>query len=236
MRLLLSSFFFVLALPCIAQDKPIPIDEEGHHHLVLENEYTRVFHTEVPPKQSTLMHQHDHDYVWVQIGPADVRNERVGSTPAEVKLKDGDVKFIKGGFAHKVTNLMDSPFVNITIEVKKPATKPICNASWPGSEPAENKACGFTMVTGMAGQNYEFETDTVQGRTWFLVGTGTGVTPGDYDKPRLLVALTRLHCYCGGTQDLQMTTGDVAWVAKGSQEDVRKVGSESPRFVIVSFN
>jgi hypothetical protein len=52
----------------------VPIANEPHHHLVLENSYVRVFHVSVPPHDATLLHQHDVPYIYVSLGPADVIN------------------------------------------------------------------------------------------------------------------------------------------------------------------
>src|SRR5947207_11887244 len=104
-----------------APDKPeiVPITEEHHHHLVLENEYVRVFHVEVAPHAETKFHQHDMDYVFVTLGDSVVESERVGEKPVKLELKDGETRFTKGGFAHKAVNLSDKPFVNVTVELKK---------------------------------------------------------------------------------------------------------------------
>src|SRR4051812_45986009 len=93
-----------------ANDKPakpdakpavVPITQEEHHHLVLENDYVRVFHVEVAPHSETLYHQHDMDYVFVTLGDSVVESVRVGEKPMKLELKDGDTRFTKGGFAHK---------------------------------------------------------------------------------------------------------------------------------------
>jgi quercetin dioxygenase-like cupin family protein len=99
--------------------KVVPITEEQHHHLVLENEYVRVFHVEVPPHSETLYHQHDMDYVFVTLGDSKVASERADGKSVTLELKDGDTRFTKGGFAHKAVNLSDKPFVNVTVELKK---------------------------------------------------------------------------------------------------------------------
>ena len=225
----------VLTVLALAQEKPVPITSEAHHQLVLENECTRVFHVVIAPKESTLMHQHDLDYVFVQIGAADISNEKAGAAAAEVKFADGTVRFAKGGFAHKVTNLLDTPFVNLTIEVKKPSTKSLCAAAWPGVAAEKPEGCGATITTGSSGQTYNLGTDAVEAHTWFTTGNGTSVTPDDAEYPRLLVALTPLRCNCGGAQTKEMKPGDVAWVPKGTLAEVSKSGDAGARFVMVSF-
>jgi quercetin dioxygenase-like cupin family protein len=102
-----------------AAPKIVPITEEQHHHLVLDNDYVRVFHVEVAPHSETLYHQHDMDYVFVTLGDSEVESVPVGKEAKKLELKDGDTRFTKGGFAHKAVNLSDKPFVNVTVELKK---------------------------------------------------------------------------------------------------------------------
>ena len=104
MKTIVSAALFCLLVGVVcAQEKAVPVGEEGHHQLVLENEYTRVFHVVLAPKESTLMHQHDRDYVYVMIGSSQVEVVKPGAAPTQMKLNDGDVKFTKGPLTHKVT-------------------------------------------------------------------------------------------------------------------------------------
>jgi hypothetical protein len=109
-----------LAISLHAQSAPtvVPIRKEGHHHLVLENDYVRVYSVEVAPHSETLYHQHDLDYIFVTLGDSDVDSVRVGEPPAHLLLKVGDVGFTKSGFADKAMNNSDKPFKNVTIELK----------------------------------------------------------------------------------------------------------------------
>ncbi|HEX8836529.1 MAG TPA: hypothetical protein VF748_06320 [Candidatus Acidoferrum sp.] len=93
---------------------------EPHHHLKIENEYVRVYYVEAPPREATLLHQHDHDYIYVSLGPADVINAALSKPPIHLQLKDGETHFTRGGFAHIVRNLADTPFRNVTVELLKP--------------------------------------------------------------------------------------------------------------------
>jgi quercetin dioxygenase-like cupin family protein len=224
----------LLAASVCAQEKAVPVGEEGHHQLVLENEYTRVFHVVLAPKESTLMHQHDRDYVYVMIGLAQVEVVKPDSA-TQMKLNDGDVNFTKAPLVHKVTNTGETPFVNLTVEVKKPSTKAVCGASWAGVEAEKKGVCGMTLVTGLSGETHHLETDEVEAVTYFAAGSGTGFTYDDADNPRLLVAISPLRCLCGSDQDLKMSAGDVAWLPKGILADISKIGNSSPEIVLVSF-
>lgn len=105
--------------------EPVPLAHgnvpgEPHHHLKLENEYVRVYYVEAPPHEATLLHQHDHDYIYVSLGPSDVVNAILNKPEIHLQLKDGEAHFTRGGFAHVARNLADTPFRNITIELLKP--------------------------------------------------------------------------------------------------------------------
>jgi quercetin dioxygenase-like cupin family protein len=217
-----------------AQEKTVPVAEEGHHQLVLENEYTRVFHVVVAPKDSTLVHEHDRDYVYVMIGSSQVEATKLGGSPTVMKLNDGDVKFTKAPLTHKVTNVGETPFVNLTIEVKKASTKAVCGVSWAG-QAEKPERCGQTFVVGIVGQTWDLETDAVVARTWFMMHQGTEGTPHDAENPRLLVALTPLQCQYPDNRKLKMKAGDVAWIDRGVFVNVSETKKLSPRFVVVYF-
>jgi quercetin dioxygenase-like cupin family protein len=93
---------------------------EPHHHLRIENEYVRAYYVEVAPHESTQLHQHDHDYIYVSLGSADVVNAVRDKPEIHLVLKDGETHFTRGGFAHVARNLSDAPFRNVTIELLHP--------------------------------------------------------------------------------------------------------------------
>ena len=57
------------------------------------------------------------------LGDSDVVSARVGVKPAALHLKDGEVRYTPGNFAHAAINESDQPFHNITIELLKPSDK-----------------------------------------------------------------------------------------------------------------
>src|SRR5258707_399954 len=79
---------------------PVPISEEPHHRLVLQNDFIRVYNVMVPPLDATLLHQHDHPYLYVTLGPADIINAIVGKPELHQILQDGETHYSPGSFAH----------------------------------------------------------------------------------------------------------------------------------------
>jgi hypothetical protein len=121
MKRILCSALLLLAFSLNAQ-APVPLAHgdvpgEPHHHLKIENEYVRAYYVEVPPHEDTLLHQHDHDYLFVTLGDTEVINAVLGKPEVKLSLKDGEVRFTRGGFAHVARNLSDKPFRNVTIEL-----------------------------------------------------------------------------------------------------------------------
>jgi hypothetical protein len=100
--------------------RAVPLSEEHHHHLVLENSYVRIYEVEVPAHDATLMHQHDQDDVCVVFGDSDVTNTVAGKAPLRLPLPDGTVHFSRGPFAHIVANNAGTAFRNITIVLLRP--------------------------------------------------------------------------------------------------------------------
>ena len=80
------------------------------------------FDVTVAPKDTTLVHRHNHDYLFVTLGDSDVVSARPGEKPVALLLKDGEVRYTPGNFAHAAINNSDRPFHNTTIELLKPST------------------------------------------------------------------------------------------------------------------
>src|SRR5207245_6611395 len=86
----------------------------------IQNDYVKMQEVEVAPHESTLLHQHDRDYVYITIGDAQVTSAIPGRQEVHLKLADGEARFSRGGFAHVARNDADTPFRNVTIELLRP--------------------------------------------------------------------------------------------------------------------
>ncbi|MGZ4896751.1 MAG: hypothetical protein ACXVJ0_09805, partial [Candidatus Angelobacter sp.] len=86
----IAGLLFLATATLAQQQQPVEITSEPSHHLVFQNEYVRVFDVTVAPKATTLVHKHNHDYLFVTLGDSDVVSVRPGEKPVALQLKDGE--------------------------------------------------------------------------------------------------------------------------------------------------
>jgi quercetin dioxygenase-like cupin family protein len=222
----------LIALTLAAQAAPeVEITNEGHHHLVFENEYVRVFQVEVAPHDATLMHRHRHDYLFVSLGPAEVSNEVEGKSPAQLKLQDGQSGFLPGNFAHIARNLADSPFRNVTIELlqdQKTRTSP---------PPKWDEERGLQVLHGGT-QEILFVKDGA--RVSEIELQPGGMIPSHHHKgPHLVVAVSELDLRSDiegrGPSSSQLKSGESKWVPGGYTHTLTNAGKKPAKFVTVEF-
>jgi hypothetical protein len=97
-----------------------PLSQERHHRLVLENNFIRAYEVELNAHESSLLHQHDQDYVYVILGDSDITNTVLGKDPVRFHFADDSVNFGRGPFAHVTENNSDKKFFVIAVVFLRP--------------------------------------------------------------------------------------------------------------------
>jgi len=234
----MKRILFVLAVVFVASlraqaPEPMPLargntNGEPHHHLKIENEYIRAYYVEVPPHESTQLHQHDHDYLFVTLGDSDVVNAVRDKPEVRLVLKDGETHLVRGGFAHVARNLNDAPFHNITIELLKPQT-------------FAHNVCGPVMGSGFAAcdpviSSYEgvveFETAEISLSHMWL-SSGAKHNQKSTKLAFLVVGLSgaRIKIKEKGKPPEILRNGEIAWVAPGSNLEFSCDGTKAAEFL-----
>jgi len=220
----------LLLIPFLAAQPAteVEITAEPLHHLVLENEYIRVFKVEVAPHSSTLMHRHRHDYVFVTLGDARVSNG--GKPPVDIKLSDGETRFVPGNFAHIAKNLSDQPFRNVTIELLQDEKLRQTPSHWP-EESGEKTFPGGRITTLFVKDGVRVSEINLE--------PGAVVPSHHHDGSHLLVAVTDLDIRSDvegtGPMPGKFKSGDVKWLPGGYTHTLTNVGKTPARFVTVEF-
>jgi quercetin dioxygenase-like cupin family protein len=217
-----------LATAVLAQQpQSVEITSEPSHHLVFQNEYVRVFDVTVAPRATTQIHKHNYDYVFVTLGDSDVVSARVGEQPAALKLKDGEVRYTPGHFAHAAINESDRPFHNITIELLKPTNNvKTCT----GNCIAPGYVCGGIC----AGKEKVISSD--QWTVWRVTLPPSALEQkGSNGLPQLLIAVSDLDLKQETSGSLKRTPGGLEWVSGGAGPVFTNTSSKSAEFVTLEF-
>jgi quercetin dioxygenase-like cupin family protein len=223
--ILLSSFILRAQTASVVE-----ITAEPSHHLVLQNQYVRVFKVEVPSHQSTLMHHHRHDYFYVTLGASQIDNEVAGKPPVTLSLHDGETRFTPGGFAHLVKTLSEQPFQNITVELMQ-------DAKLRKSPPKWDEERALHILNGGT-EDVLFVKDGVRASE-FQLNAGGIVSKRNHAGPQLLVAVTDvvLRSEVAGRKaaNIELKAGDVTWIKGGITDTLTNVGPQKANYITLEF-
>jgi hypothetical protein len=227
---------------------PVPISEEPHHRLVLQNDFTRVYDVTVPPLDTTLLHQHDLPYLYVTLGPADIINAIVGKPELHQILQDGETHYSPGHFAHVARTDSGVQFQNVTIELVHPQGTPknLCKDVLPGAplNCPEQNATGDSSKTrkiqpqpaATAEDVPYFETDEIR-VDLHKVSSGNDYVEATPKTDALLVALSdaNLDANLGGEHTAFLHGGDVLWMPAGKRRRIIDFLGTRSNFLLISF-
>jgi quercetin dioxygenase-like cupin family protein len=216
----------------LAQPAAVDITAEPHHHVVLQNQYVRVFKVELAPRDQIQMHRHDHDYVFVTVGDSEIENDVAGKPPATLKLQDGDTRFLPGGFSHVVKDLANTPFRNVTVEfLQDEKARKTPSAKW-------EEERGVDILEGGT-QDILFVKDGVR-VTDVQLQPGASIPKHRHAGPHLVVSLSdyelRSDVVGKSSKTMQQKTGDVSWVPGGYSHTLTNSGKQPARFITLEFH
>lgn len=198
----------LLALPAFAaQAQSIPgavlTRNEPHHHPGYEDDAIRVLRVAVAPKDSTWLHEHDVDYVWIAVGNSTIINAKLGAPDATMKLHDLAVHYSPDKFAHVARNIGTTEFDNVTVELLRPQTNPrnLCDPA------LDNKPVDCHPPKTLPGITYRPEVTTDQLQVSLVtLEPGKALMLDASRKPTWIVALDTLDIGRG-----LLVTGDAKW-------------------------
>jgi hypothetical protein len=240
----------VMSLPAqnaTAPQGPVPIGEEPHHRLLLQNDFSHVYNVMVPPLDATLLHQHDLPYLYITLGPTDIINAIVGKPELHQVLQDGETHYSPGHFAHVARTDAGVPFHNITIELVRPQGTPknICKDVVPGQplncpEPQRTveskKGKKIAPVVETGDDVAYFESDEVR-VDLHKVSSGNDYVDAEAKLDVLLVGLTNanLDANLGGEHIQFLHGGDVIWMPAGQHRRIVDFLGTHSGFLLISF-
>ena len=90
--------------------------------LLFENDRVRVWDLRLAPGESTGLHQHNTDFLYVVIGDGQLQTRFPdGSTDPPRTMTDGEVRFrsVDDQMIHEAVNTGDNEWRNIVVELKR---------------------------------------------------------------------------------------------------------------------
>ena len=101
--------------------EPVPVEQEPHHHVVLQNQYVRVLDVFFPVGEPALFHTHSNDNVSVALSGDFTKSQVMGGEwTGQAKVSPGEVGFRKAKgqpYTHRVGSAGEKPFHVIDVEI-----------------------------------------------------------------------------------------------------------------------
>jgi len=148
----------------------------------------------------------------------------------DLKLADGEIRFVAGNFAHVARNLSGQPFRNVTIELMQDEKLRQTPSHWPEENGEKTFPGGRIMIL--------FVKDGVRVSEVNLE-PGAVVPSHHHDGPHLLVAVSDLDIRSDvegmGPMPGKFMAGDAKCLPGGYTHTLTNVGKSPARFVTVEF-
>jgi len=227
-----------LPLPLAAQtDAAITMDEEPHHHLVLQNGLVKVFEVELPPRDAFLMHRHDTDDVAVLLGAATTVSTAPGQADVLTMTKPGEVVFARSGRVHSVRNIGQTAYLMVAIDLLKPQTgaRNLCGAQVRDTKP--DCPSSASPDSNARSDVPQFETDQIR-VTLARVPPRQEASFGETSRDNLIVLVDdgAISFSVGHSGDQILARGSPVWIARGAAKQLLKNnGNNDLRVVTVAF-
>ncbi len=132
--------------------KPVPVEEEPHHHVVLKNDSVVVLRVKLLPGESTLFHTHLHDRAAVDLSNATITIQKPGEPESAPEVtQPGGVAAMesKGPYTHLVHNAGNSVFEVLDVELlHRPTTASSAVAAKVEAENPSARVYKWTLAPG----------------------------------------------------------------------------------------
>jgi quercetin dioxygenase-like cupin family protein len=224
---------FLATATLAQQQQSVEITSEPSHHLVFQNEYVRVFDVTVAPRATTLVHKHNHDYLFVTLGDSDVVSVRPGEKPVGLKLKDGEVRFTPGNFAHAAINESERPFHNTTIELLKSSINvKTCTESCVTHVPCTDRSNVSCPSIEKLISSDQWTVSLI------TLPPGSRLEKHTHTTPHLVVPVSDLDLTQqtqSASSAVKRASGDVGWVQSGVTHALVNNSSRPARLVALEF-
>ncbi len=220
-----------ICLACLAQNPPVPAEQEPFHSPIFRNEHLLAVRVEIPPHQTTQFHQHAHQYLGVSLSDATLTTTMPGQPPAQEKRWRGEAR-MGNPVAHSVRNDGDTPYRATVVEffARQGAVKPL--------ERKPSHYCNPRSTTACVTERYLFCTDRVC-VSEVEMGPGALTIRHSHSTDHMVIAISDLNMkdWIQGRPAAAMRTqksGEVLYIDAGITHQLEN-GPQPARFITVSW-
>lgn len=216
---LVGALLLWVAGTAAAQQGPVPVEQEPHHHIVLKNDSVLVIHVILPAGETTLYHTHSRDRVSVALTSTTLTQQKLGEPEGKPGITHpGDVSAIPndGPYTHRLRNLGPRTFEVIDVEFfRRP------------EHPSETTA-GPVAADNPSARVYK----------WTLA-PGAATPIHTHDRPYLILAVTPMQLKMTGPDGSSMThevkAGDFHWVDTNVTHTLANAGTTEGQIVEIEL-
>src|SRR5437588_7289920 len=178
-----AALLLLAATTFAQQNSAIPVEQEPHHHQVLQNPKVRAFLSELAPGEKMPTHLHARDYLTVFLLNAQFTATAAGQRPVPQHFTAGTVRYSRAPLIHSVHNIAPAPFRAVEVEFTEQQ-----GTSTPTKQAASHY-CNAGSKTACVDEKYLFCTEKVCVSDVTL-GEGAVTTKHSHTTDHMLVALT----------------------------------------------
>ena len=208
----------------------VPVDQEPHHHQVLQNDRARAFLVDLGPGEEMPMHRHERGYIGVLLTNAQLTTTTAGKAPTKVRGAADTTDYYSAPLIHSVRNDSAGPVRSLEIELAEPR-----GAATPSKQPL-SRYCNPGSNTACVEEKYLFCTEKVCVSD-VTMGEGAITTRHSHTTDHMMVALSdyRLSDNVEGRgANLRVEQpGGVEYLAAGITHQITNMSRHSIRFLVI---
>jgi quercetin dioxygenase-like cupin family protein len=205
--------------PVPANEGPVPVEQEPHHHVVFKNSDVLVIHVILPPGERTLYHTHTRDRVSVTLTSTSIAQQELGKPEGPARpTHPGDVYAgaLTGPYTHRLRNLGPNTFEVIDVEFYHRPAHPSPHVAGPVA--AENPSARVYKWT---------------------LAPGASTPTHTHVRPYLIVAVTpmllKMTAPGGASTTHEVKAGDFHWIDTKVTHSLTNAGAAPGQIVEIEL-
>ncbi|HSY32058.1 MAG TPA: hypothetical protein VLA42_08725 [Verrucomicrobiae bacterium] len=233
---LIAAILFFSLVGGAQEQSVVPLKLEPHHHLVLHNDFVKVYSVRVQPQDSVLLHKHEFDAIGIMLSDAEITVRVPGKPDSHQKVVAGQLRLQQAGYIHSTVIDSDTAYRNVTVELLLPQQerRNLCGSVISG-QPLNCRSA--QTDSSASSEQPQFQTNQTKISLIRLKPQHSVTLMNASAQSRLIVALDDTAVVNGANSSPKvLRSGDVLWRdSNGSGEVFENTGSKEARLITFVF-